>query len=431
MNPAPRAVSSLTVRESKTWRNAVFVIFVLSGLALSSWVARVPSVRDDLHLSTLEIGLVMFAASIGSIVGLVIAPPVLAWYGPRRGMASMQLLVAFGMVLIAVGVSALASIPLVVVGLAFLGIGNGGCDVMMNVDAAAAEKAYGKTIMPLMHACFSIGTVAGAGIGALAAAVHLPVTVHLIAMAVILAASVLIAVRYIPVRTEAGPEGVPTDTDAIDFGTASEAGGGRMHAGSGAGSSRGLRARLLARLEVWRDARLMLIGVVMLGMAFAEGAANDWIALATVDGHHQSNAAGAVFLGIFVAAMTVGRMLGGPLIDRYGRVIAVRLTAVCGVAGLLTFIVSGTPWVAVLGAAFWGLGASLGFPIGMSAAADDSRNAAARVSAVSMIGYCSFLVGPPLLGFLGQHFGILNALYVILGLIAVSGLCAAAVRKQH
>jgi MFS family permease len=180
---------------------------------------------------------------------------------------------------------------------------------------------------------------------------------------------------------------------------------------------------------VWADWRLILIGVVMLGMAFAEGSANDWLALGVVDGHHQSNATGALVFGFFVAAMTVGRVLGGPLVDRIGRTNSIRLTAGLGVLGLLLFILGGPLWLVVVGTVLWGFGVSLGFPLGMSAAADGTDKPAARVSAVAMIGYCAFLVGPPLIGFLGQAFGILNALFVLLVLMVASALAAPAVRE--
>ncbi|MCX7522677.1 MFS transporter [Microbacterium sp. STN6] len=409
----PRPVEELTQHEVKSWRNAIFLVFVLSGLALATWVARIPGVRDDLHLSTATVGLLILGMSIGSIFGLIAAPPTLARLGARRGMMFAILIVALGVVLIGVGAALLPSIPLVSIGLILLGFGNGACDVMMNVEAAAAEKAVGKTIMPLMHACFSVGTVGGAGIGAAAAAIGVPVSWHLIGTAIVIAAAVIIVVRYVPTRVELGDdEGQETGADAASA------------------SKPGWRARLLDALSVWADMKLILIGIVMLGMAFAEGSANDWIALATVDGHHQSNATGALYLSIFVAAMTVGRVLGGPFIDRFGRVIVIQVTAVLGVAGLLMFIVGRVDWLVIVGVALWGMGASLGFPVGMSAAADDPKRAAARVSAVAMIGYCAFLVGPPLIGFLGQTIGLLHALFLILALIVAAGICAPATRHK-
>lgn len=407
MNPGPRSVDSLSTRDLAGWRNALFILFASSGVTLSSWVARLPTARDDLALSTLEVGLIMLASSIGSILGLVAAPPLLARLGPRKAVASMLVVNAAALVVIGLGTSLFGATLIVVAGLAFFGFGAGAADVMVNVDAAAAEKALGKTIMPLMHGCFSMGTIIGAGIGAAAAALRVPVAYHLSAIAVLVAVGVVVAVRFVPVRLPAEATLTVTGTIVLP-----------------AGSQTSMRERL----AVWKDVRLLLIGLVMLGMAFAEGSANDWIALATVDGHHQSDAAGAIFLGVFVTAMTAGRFSGGPFIDRFGRTAAVRTTAVLGVAGLLLFILSGTPWLAVVGTVLWGLGASLGFPIGMSAAAEDPKRAAARVSAVAMIGYCALLVGPPVLGFLGQHLGILHALFLILGLIALAGLCAPAVR---
>ncbi|HWR85633.1 MAG TPA: MFS transporter, partial [Rhodoglobus sp.] len=75
--------------------------------------------------------------------------------------------------------------------------------------------------------------------------------------------------------------------------------------------------------------------------------------------------------------------------------------------------------------------ASLGFPIGMSAAADDPRNAAARVSAVATIGYAAFLVGPPVIGVLGEQIGILYALLVVLVLCALGAFLAGAAREPQ
>jgi MFS family permease len=148
-----------------------------------------------------------------------------------------------------------------------------------------------------------------------------------------------------------------------------------------------------------------------------------------VDGHGVTNAAGAAIFGVFVAAMTVGRVAGVGLLDRFGRVPVLRVSAGFAVLGLLLVIVVPNVVVAVIGVVLWGLGAALGFPVGMSAAADDPRTANAAVSAVATIGYLAFLVGPPLIGLLGQRFTLLLALLVVLVLIAVAGLCSPAARQ--
>lgn len=409
--------------ELRAWRNSLFVVFIVSGLFLSSWVSRVPGVRDSLHLKTDVVGLILLGVSIGAIIGLVVAPPLQARLGTKGGIIVVIVAAALGLGLVGLGASVFMSFPVVVLGLALLGLGNGGVDVMMNVSAAAVEKRIGRTIMPFMHACFSIGTVAGAGIGAACAALGISIFWHFSVMTVITIIAGVVAVRYIPNTLSLPGQDASGAASALDTFT--------DPAVAVAPHRRSFGETVKSQLMVWTDWRLVLIGVVMLGMAFAEGSANDWIALASVDGHGLSNAGGALVLDVFVAAMTVGRIVGGPAVDRIGRVWAIRVTAGLGVVGLLMFIVLPHPVGYVIGVVLWGLGASLGFPLGMSAAADDEKNATARVSAVAMIGYLAFLAGPPIIGFLGQQFGVLSALYVVLVLLVASFLCAPALRHRE
>lgn len=172
----------------------------------------------------------------------------------------------------------------------------------------------------------------------------------------------------------------------------------------------------------------MLIGIIVLGMAFAEGSANDWLPLTMVDGYKVSPQTGSLIYGLFVAAMTLGRFTGGWILDRYGRVRVLSGCAVAAITGLLLVI-----WgqhIASVGVVLWGLGASLGFPVGLSAAGDESQGAAVRVGAVATTGYFAALVGPPVLGFLGEHFGLLRALIVVLIGIIIAGSLSRAARPQ-
>lgn len=395
-------------RELVAWRNAIFAIFFLSGFGLASWVARLPAVRDAVELSTQGVGLVILAGSIGAIVGLVAAPPLMARFGARLGMTGVLVLAAVGLVLVGIGGSVAPSVTLVAIGLVLFGFGNGSVDVMMNVEGAEAERELGKTVMPLMHAFFSFGTVAGGALAAAASALGIDIAVHLAVVAALIAAGVIVAVRFVPIRVELGDDphtDAPRDPWTV---------------------------RLKRSLSVWADVRLLLIGVVMLGMSFAEGSANDWLALAVVDGHGYDETTGALMFTVFTVAITGARVLGGPFIDRFGRVAMLQSMAAIGVVGLAMFIFGSEPWVLVVGTLLWGIGCSLAFPVGMSAAADvpDRADAAARVSAVAMIGYCAFLVGPPLIGFLGEQFGILNGLLLLLGLMVVAGLAAPAARER-
>jgi MFS family permease len=180
--------------------------------------------------------------------------------------------------------------------------------------------------------------------------------------------------------------------------------------------------------SAWRDGRTLLIGVVVLGATLTEGAGNDWIAKASVDGLGTSESTGALMFALFVLAMTAMRFVGGRAIDAYGRVVVLRASMAAAAAGLLLFVLAGNVWLAAVGAALWGVGAALAFPMGMSAAADDPKHAAARVSVVSTLGYVSFLAGPPLLGYLGDLTGIHLALLAILAPILLALLLAGAAK---
>jgi cyanate permease len=115
-------------------------------------------------------------------------------------------------------------------------------------------------------------------------------------------------------------------------------------------------------------------------------------------------------------------------LDRWGRVPVVRVLAGVALVGLVLFVAAPSVPLAVVGAVLWGLGTSLGFPLGMSAAADDPARAPARVSVVASVGYVAFLAGPPLIGLLGEAAGLLRALLVVVALLAVALLVSGAVR---
>jgi MFS family permease len=132
-----------------------------------------------------------------------------------------------------------------------------------------------------------------------------------------------------------------------------------------------------------------------------------------------------------VASMTLGR-LGGPLVlDRFGRAPSMLASALAATIGVLTVVYAGVAALAVLGIVLWGFGAALGFPVGMSAAGDDPARAARRVSVVSTIGYGAFLAGPPLLGFVGDHVGTLRSLVVIVIAMVPATVLVSSVRKPR
>jgi predicted MFS family arabinose efflux permease len=387
---------------------AVYAAFTLMGFAGASWAARIPQVRDELHLTPSRLGLVLLAIAAGSIVSLVLAGQIVAHFGSRRTVTAMAALLGLSLSAVAIGFQ-FGVLP-VVVALFFYGFANGAWDVAMNVQGTVVERHLGKAIMPRFHAGYSIGTVAGALIGVAAVAVHLSVTVHLMISAILVAIVVMLAVQgFVADEPEDLEPPVPTDP---------------AHAAPPA-------SRVARTLATWREPRTLLIGLFVLAFAFTEGAGLDWISVAMIDGYGVTATVGTLAFATFLAAMTLGRWFGPGWLDRYGRVPVVRALAGVSLAGLALFVFGSVPVVAFAGVLLWGLGASLGFPVGMSAAADDPAHAAPRVSVVATIGYCAFLGGPPLVGFLGDHLTVLKALLAVVVLLALALAVATSVRPLN
>ena len=168
--------------------------------------------------------------------------------------------------------------------------------------------------------------------------------------------------------------------------------------------------------------------MVVFAAAFTEGTANDWLAVAFVEGHGVPAWAGVLAFATFLTFMTLARVVGTVLLDRHGRVPVLLVSfSLAALGGIL--VILGATWLAFVGAAVWGVGAALGFPVGISASADDPERAAARMSVVATIGYVAFLAGPPVLGLLGDRVGVLHSLLVVGALALLALAVVPAVRE--
>ncbi|GAA3575097.1 MFS transporter [Microlunatus spumicola] len=387
---------SATLLRTQGGVRATYAAFIATGFAFASWASEIPQVRDRLSLSSAELGLVLLAIAAGSVISLPLAGPVVARIGSLRTVQLMALVDAVALVV--VGLGYLGGVVPVVVGLFLFGFGQGAWDVAMNVQGAVVERRVGRAIMPRFHAGFSVGTVGGALSGAALVGLGVGVTVHLVVVGVVVAAVVPFAVRgFVPDAEERAPEDGPAPERR-------------------------------SALAAWREPRTLLVGLFVLAFAFAEGTGNDWTSVALIDGYGTSRVVGILGFATFLAAMTAGRWFGPELLDRYGRVVVCRVMAAASVAGLLLFVFGGHPALAFAGAVLWGAGLSLGFPVGMSAGADDPAHAASRVSVIASVGYLAFLGGPPLIGFLGEHVGVLRALTAVAVLLAMAVAIAGSVR---
>ena len=376
---------------------ATFAVFAINGFVFASWAARIPAVTRILKLTAGEMGLLLLAIAVGSIIALPLAGTVVGRFGTASTIRAGGFTAALGGVVIAIALAQHA-VPLTATGLFFFGVGIGLWDVAQNIEGSDVERHLSRTVMPQFHAGFSGGALVGALFGAGLSALNVSMSLHLLAIVAIVAAAMLFVPRFFLPET-------PTS-----------------------GSRQAPAAKVSRGRSAWTEKRTLMVGLVVLGAALTEGAANDWIAKASVDGLDATESGGALMFAVFVAAMTLFRFFGGWFIDKFGRVPVLYASLGSALVGLIVFVMAPTMLLAGVGAVFWGAGSAMGFPMGMSAAADDPARAAARVSVVSTIGYVAFLAGPPLLGFLGDHVTIRWALLTIAVAIVASILTAPAAR---
>ncbi len=378
----------MTAERAKT---ATYIIFFATGVATATWASRIPQVKAALGLDAADWGLVLLAMAAGSVTALPLSGNLVARLGPKLTVTIFSGLALLG--LIGVGTGYLVGVTPVAVALFLFGFGLALWDVAMNVEAALVEHHLQRAIMPRFHAGFSVGTVAGAVLGAVAVALHVSVTIHLTVVAVALAFVVLPQLsHYLSV-----PAGRVVEGEAAPkFGVT----------------------------QAWREPRTLLIGLFVLIFAFGEGTAIDWVGVGMIEDYDLSGFLGTLGLATFLTFMTLARWFGSRLLDRYGRVVVLRVLSVIMMAGVTLFAFAPVPAVAFVGVALWGIGASLGFPVGMSAGGDEVGKAAPRVSVIATVGYVSFLAGPPLIGLLGQQFTVVKGVLAVAALAPIAFLLA-------
>jgi MFS family permease len=386
--PAPRLPATSA-------RNAVALVFALNGFCFATLASRVPDLRGSLDLSNGALGALLLSVAVGSMLGMPVSGHLIERWGAGAVVRLGAVTDLAGLV-VAGAFATAGSAPGAAAGLLAYGFGTGVWDVAMNVDGAAVERELGRSIMPRFHAGWSLGTFTGAGVGAVAAGLGVPLAMHYaVAPAVAVVVALVASRRLLPAAT---------------------AGSGPAEAASG---------------SAWLEPRTLAIGFMVLAFTLAEGAANDWLALGLIDGYEARHWVGVLGFALFVASMTLGR-LGGPIVlDRFGRGPSMLVSALAASAGVLIVVWSGVAALAVFGIVLWGFGAALGFPVGMSAAGDDPSRAARRVSVVSTIGYGAFLAGPPLLGFVGDHVGTLRSLLVIAIAMVPAAVLVSSVRRPR
>ena len=168
--------SSRNALKRRTW--ALFMFFFLPGLLMASWATRTPAIRDILSVSIAEMGGVLFGLSIGSMSGILCSAWLVKRFGTRNVILVTMSCALIGMMILSLALW-LTSPLLFAVGLGVFGASFGSAEVAINVEGAAVEREMNKTVLPMMHGFYSLGTLAGAGVGMALTAFGVPATVHI------------------------------------------------------------------------------------------------------------------------------------------------------------------------------------------------------------------------------------------------------------
>lgn len=369
----------------RSWYWVVFSGFVMQGVLAGTWISRTPEVQAALNLDTAGMGAFTLTLAVGSLTGMLIGGQFVHRFGVKGTLAF-----SFGLsalLLIALGIATTSG----VLGAAFaavflLGTAMGCSGLAINIEGANVDRGSRKTLLPSLHGAFSAGTLLGGAIGTLAILVHVSVWGQFLTIGA-LCFVVSAGLAYLMPRDEfLTTTAVPVSHAVRSLPTRAE------------------------RLSVWREPRTMGVAFIILGFNLAEGTASTWLPIAMVDIGMTEAFATATYT-TFAAAMTITRFSGGLVVDRIGTQRSLLVFASITVVGILTVIATPLLSIPLIGAFLWGAGNSMGFPLCVSVISDEPRLSASRVGVLALSSNVAGLVGPPLLGGLGQLWGLLTAFY--------------------
>jgi MFS family permease len=348
----------------------------------------VPALQDRAGVSDATLGL----ALAGLAAGALVAMPISGWRASRDGSRRTTIVCAIAIV-VALPIPSLAtSAAGLILGAVALGAANGAIDVSMNAHGVEVEQRLGRPILSSLHAGFSAGGLAGAGVGALVAGAGVDVRIHFAAMALLLAVATLVAApRLLP----GGPH--PAD-----------------------------------RIVALPPRTLWPLGLIAFCCLLAEGAAADWSAVYL---HGPLGAgAGVAALGFtgFSVAMTISRLFGDRLAMRFGPVRLVRSGALFAMAGLGAALLVGAPAAAIVGFACLGAGVAVVVPtVFRAAGTGHGVPPGTALAAVTTTGYTGFLAGPPIIGAIAGAASLPVALCLVLVATATAAALAPTVASAR
>ncbi len=355
---------SVNALSRRTHRWSIGSYFFIAGITFASWASRIPNIKEKLQLNDAELGGILFALPAGSMVSL----PISGWLVSKLGSRTVMLIAAIIYPLLLLLLGSASTTFILTTLLFFFGLLGNMMNISVNTQAVAVEELYGRSIMASFHGIWSMAGFTGAALGTLMISLGFDPLKH---FSVIAAVMILLAIF-------------------MKF--------GRMPKDAVVGNQ---------PLFVKPDVVLLKLGLISFCCMAAEGTMFDWSGI-----YFQKIVeapAGLVTLGYsaFMGTMALGRFLGDGLVLRFGRKEILQGSGILIAIGLLIAVFIPTLVFATIGFLLVGFGVSSVVPIVYSQAGKSEKmSPGMALAAVSSIGFFGFFIGPPLIGFIAEAFGL-------------------------
>ena len=368
------------------WFVATASILFTRALLFSTWLSRGPEVQQALSLNTAQMGLFVMLFPLGGLAGVFFANAITVRLGAKVTGSVVFILGAAAMVVLGLSLME-GNLFLSALALFVMGLPMAVADFLGNYEGTEVDRYSERSLFPAIHAAFGIGMLLGAAGASLAIDAGWSLIENYLLVAVIVAVGSVWASLQFPERK------TPI-----------------------------LRPRTAERQEtvaVWKEKRTLLIGIVGFSFVMAEISAGTWVPIAlTASGF--SGAAAAFAYGVFWIVITIGRLMGGFVVEKIGRYRTVLLSTLITSSGILVFMLVDVVAIPFVGLVLWGLGMSMGLPIAVAAMSDDPTMAPQRINMIITVGYISSIAVGPGLGAVGEIAGIYVAFSIPLALMILS-----------
>jgi MFS family permease len=352
----------------------MYGVFFVFALSMGALLSRLPDLQRELALSEGQLGLTLICMSLGALIGLTFSSPLIVRLGARRTSFLTVLVPSLCYAIVPFMPNALAVAPVFFVA----GVMAGALEINVNTETDKLEARLGRRIMSRAHGMWSLGFFVTALVSAGVRQAGISIEIHLVAaLIVVVVASWLVF---------SGIETAPARPDS--------------HSG----------ATPLIAFPTWALAPLCLIGASPL---LVEGAGIDWSGIYMRDVFDVPPFVGTLAVTLFSLAMAIARLTMDGVVERFGpRYVAAGLLCVATI-GLILVAVAAHPYAALFGFGLMGIGCSSVYPLAVSAAAQRTdRPATVNVASLGQMTFVVFFLGPPLLGFVAESWGIRMSYWV-------------------